>query len=131
LLQELVTRFARRDQSRTEAEVQADIRQFILSAPFELDEGDVEIVSLEAQVGGGRRIDVEVGSTVIEVKRDLRRGRVREEAKEQLGGYVAHRAAESGRLFAPSADADSTSVGADEPAGNGEAAGPQAVAEAA
>jgi hypothetical protein len=98
-LQELVTRFARRDQSRTEAEVQADIRQFILSAPFELDEGDVEIVSLEAQVGGGRRIDVEVGSTVIEVKRDLRRGRVREEAKEQLGGYVAHRASESGRRY--------------------------------
>lgn len=100
MLQELVARIARRDQQRSEAEVQADIRQFILSAPFELDEGDVEIVSLEAPVGGGRRIDVEVGSTVIEVKRDLRRGRVRDEAMEQLAAYVAHRAAESGRRYA-------------------------------
>jgi ParB family chromosome partitioning protein len=47
------------------------------------------------------------------------------------GVATVSRAASVERLFAPSADADSTSVGADEPAGNGEAAGPQAVAEAA
>jgi N-methylhydantoinase B/oxoprolinase/acetone carboxylase alpha subunit len=55
----------------------------------ELEEED--IVVLEAPVGGGRRIDVEVGATVIEVKRDLRKGRVRQEAIEQLAGYVANR----------------------------------------
>lgn len=57
------------------------------------------MVSLEAPAGGGRRIDVEVGSTVIEVKRDLRRGRVRQDAIEQLGGYVAHRTRETGRRY--------------------------------
>jgi hypothetical protein len=70
VLQEILSRLSRRDHARTEAEVQADVRQFILEAPFELDEGDLDVVSLESQVTGGRRIDVEVGSAVIEVKRD-------------------------------------------------------------
>jgi hypothetical protein len=96
MLQEILSRLSRRDHPRTEAEVQADIRQFILEAPFELDEGDLDVVSLESPVTGGRRIDVEVGSAVIEVKRDLRRGRVLEEAVQQLGGYVRTRTSEIG-----------------------------------
>lgn len=99
MLEELIARICRRDISRSEAEVQADIRQFILAAPFELLEDDLDIVALESPVTGGRRIDVEVGSTVIEVKRDLRRGRVREEAIQQLAGYVTTRAAETGRRY--------------------------------
>lgn len=99
MLNDLVARLARRDQARPEAEVQSDLRQFLLTAPFELDEGNIEIAALEAPVGGGRRIDIEVGSTVIEVKRDLRRGRVRDDAIEQLTSYVAHRARESGRRY--------------------------------
>src|SRR5439155_17267687 len=50
----------------------ADVRQFLLAAPLSLEPGD--IAELEAQVGEGHRIDVEVGATVIEVKRDLRKG---------------------------------------------------------
>jgi SAM-dependent methyltransferase len=99
VMEDLVARIRRRDQHRSEAEVQADVRQFILSAPFELDEGDVENVLLESPLGDRRRIDIEVGSTVIEVKRDLRRGRVREEAVEQLSGYVATRAQQTGRRY--------------------------------
>ena len=99
MLQEILLRISRRDHPRSEAEVQADIRQFILEAPFELDEGDLDIVSLESPVSGGRRIDVEVGSAVIEVKRDLRRGRVLDEAVQQLGGYVRTRTAETGRRY--------------------------------
>ena len=99
MLQEILLRLSRRDHPRSEAEVQADIRQFILEAPFELDEGDLDIVSLESPVTGGRRIDVEVGSAVIEVKRDLRRGRVLEEAIQQLGGYVRTRTSETGRRY--------------------------------
>jgi hypothetical protein len=87
-LNDLFLRLVRRDNSRTEAEIQADVRQFILTAPFELEETDLIIVSLEAAVGNRQRIDVEVGSTVIEVKRDLRRGRIKQEAIEQLAGYV-------------------------------------------
>ncbi len=59
------------------------------SAPFNLDEANV--VTLEAQVGDRRRIDVEVGATVIEVKKDLRVGNVLAEAIEQLRGYVEKR----------------------------------------
>jgi hypothetical protein len=99
VLQEILSRLSRRDHPRTEAEVQADVRQFILEAPFDLEEGDLDIVSLESPVTGGRRIDVEVGSAVIEVKRDLRRGRVLEEAVQQLGGYLRTRTSETGRRY--------------------------------
>lgn len=95
----MLSRLCRRDTTRTEADVQADVRQFILTAPFELDEGDVKNVMLESQLGDRRRIDVEVGATVIEVKRDLRKGRVRVEALEQLAGYVGKRTEQTGRRY--------------------------------
>lgn len=87
-----------RDTTRTEADVQADVRQLILTAPFQLDEGDLDI-SLEAQVGDRRRIDVEAGSTVVEVKKDLRKGKVKSEALEQLAGYVRKRINDTGRRY--------------------------------
>lgn len=95
-----VKRLIDRDSQRTEADVQADVRGFLLEAPFQLEEGDVQNVILESQLGDRRRIDVEVGSTVLEVKRDLRRGRVREDAVSQLSGYVATRAQQTGRRYA-------------------------------
>ena len=95
---DLLLRLANRDAVRTEAGVQADVRQLFLTAPFQLDEGDLA-VNLEAQVGDRRRIDVEAGSTVVEVKRDLRKGRVKTEAIEQLGGYVATRIGDTGRRY--------------------------------
>lgn len=42
---------------------------------------------------------MEVGETVIEVKRDLRAERVRREAEEQLAGYVAMRAEQTGLRY--------------------------------
>jgi SAM-dependent methyltransferase len=89
----------RRNARRTEAEIQADVRQFILSAPFELEPGDLADVSLESPVGERKRIDVEAGSTVIEVKRDLRRERVKHEAEEQLAGYVELRMSQTGLRY--------------------------------
>lgn len=68
---EIIRRLIARDSPRTEADVQADIRSLLLSSPLQLHDGDVENVLLEAQVGDRRRIDVEVGSALIEVKRDL------------------------------------------------------------
>jgi SAM-dependent methyltransferase len=99
LLLDLLSRLARRDAPRTEADVQADVRQLFLTAPFQLEEGDVENVYLESPLGDRRRIDVEVGSTVVEVKRDLRRGKVKAEAIEQLAGYVERRAEQTGRRY--------------------------------
>jgi hypothetical protein len=98
-LLDLLSRLTAREGLRTEADVQADVRQFILTAPFQLEEGDVVNVFLESPLGDRRRIDVEVGSTVIEVKRDLRKGKVRAEALVQLAGYVEKRAEQTGRRY--------------------------------
>lgn len=96
---EIVRRLIARDAPRTEADVQADIRALLLSAPLQLHDGDLEIVLLESQLGDRRRIDVEVGSAVIEVKKDLRRGNTKEEARVQLAGYVETRAEQTGRRY--------------------------------
>ena len=96
---QLLRRLVSRDSPRTEAEVQADIRSLLLSAELQLDEDDLEIVLLESPLGDRRRIDVEIGSAVIEVKRDLRRGRVRSDAIDQLAGYVQARAEQTGRRY--------------------------------
>ena len=93
-LDELVARLSDRESVRSEATIQADVRQLLLTAPLDLDEGD--LVTLESPVGDRRRIDVEVGTTVIEVKKDLRPGKIRQDAIEQLSGYVKTRVAETG-----------------------------------
>ena len=76
------------------------MRQFILEAPFELEPGDLQDVNLESPVGDRRRIDVETGSTVIEVKRDLRKEKPKREAEEQLAGYVEYRMKQTGTRYA-------------------------------
>jgi hypothetical protein len=91
-IEELVQRLAARDAPRTEAEVQADLRSLLLTAPLNLVDPQVR---LEAPAGS-LRIDVEVGRTVIEVKKDLRIGHVAVEALTQLAGYVASREASLG-----------------------------------
>lgn len=96
---DIFDRIVRRNAKRTESEIQADVRQFILTASLNLDEDDVKIVNLESQTGDRRRIDVEVGTTVIEVKRDLRKGKIKTEAVEQLAGYVEHRTGQTGLRY--------------------------------
>jgi len=83
-----VARLASRGKNRTEADAQADI--YLLLTSGQLDLGSDEVVKLEAQVGDGtrRRLDVEVGHCVIEVKKDLRIASVRKDAEQQLAGYV-------------------------------------------
>ncbi|MCC6554814.1 MAG: N-6 DNA methylase [Polyangiaceae bacterium] len=78
--------------------VQADVRQLLLTADLNLSADNLEVV-LEAQLGDRRRIDVEVGATVIEVKKDLRVGNVRSEAVEQLKGYVLKREQQFARRY--------------------------------
>jgi len=83
----------------SEATIQSDIRKFLLDAPLELvDESVLEIV-LESPAGQRRRIDVEAGCAVIEVKRALTAGKVYDEAVVQLAGYVAHRTEETGLRY--------------------------------
>ncbi len=97
-LSQLLRRLAARDRVRSEATVQADVRQLLLTGGLGLDDHDLD-VQLETQVGDRRRIDVEIGFTVIEVKKDLSNQGVVRAAEEQLAGYVAARAAQTGQRY--------------------------------
>lgn len=100
-LESVVGRIARRDPARAEATLQADVRSFILAAELNVSEGQLSNVDMEAQVGDGtrHRIDIETGTTVIEVKRDLSRGTTRTDAEEQLGGYLQRRTRQTGARY--------------------------------
>lgn len=80
--------------------MQSDVRLLLLAARLNLLDGELLDVVLEAPAGKLRRIDVEVGATVIEVKKDLRVGNVRSEAVKQLAGYVQQRVSQSGSRYA-------------------------------
>jgi len=84
---------------RTEADIQSDVRKSLLDASLNLDQGELMDVALEAQAGGGRRIDVEAGCAVIEVKKSLRSPKVLADALDQLADYVRHRTEERGQRY--------------------------------
>jgi hypothetical protein len=96
-LPELVERLATR-KGVTEADIQSDVRTLLLYGGLDLEEKDLLI--LEAPTGGGRRIDVDTGSTAIEVKKDLSNLEAHLKAIEQLGGYLETRSEETGRRYA-------------------------------
>jgi len=98
-LEALISRLATRTPGRAEATVQADTRTLLLAAPLNLTEHGVETINLETPAGERRRIDIEAGYTVIEVKRDLRVGNVRPEAIDQLAGYVKQRSSTLGQRY--------------------------------
>ncbi|WP_141216748.1 ribonuclease H-like domain-containing protein [Rhodococcus sp. 15-2388-1-1a] len=83
---------------RSEATIQSDVRMLLLDASLGLAEQDLD-VNLETPAGNGRRIDVEVGCTVIEVKRSLATPGAVEAARTQLAGYVATRSSEMGQRY--------------------------------
>jgi hypothetical protein len=98
-LQETATRLASGSPGRTEADIQSDVRKFLLDAPLDLGGNDLVDVALEAQTGGGRRIDVEAGCAAIEVKKSLSSPAVLKKATEQLTGYVQQRTDELGERY--------------------------------
>ncbi|OFL64110.1 Eco57I restriction-modification methylase domain-containing protein [Brevibacterium sp. HMSC063G07] len=98
----IIARLARAHESGvSEATIQSDVRQLILSSNLNLIDDNVEEVNLESPTGDGtrRRIDIEVATTVIEVKRDLHAGKVLVDAEAQLAGYVHRRVRETGTRF--------------------------------
>jgi hypothetical protein len=98
-LRDIAGRLAAGSRGRTEADIQADVRGFLLDAPLELEGSDLADVSLEAPAGGGRRIDIEAGNLVIEVKKSLASPTALEAARKQLGEYVQDRTTELGRRY--------------------------------
>lgn len=98
----LVDRIARRDRSRSEATLQADIRALLLSPSLGLIDSQLsDSAPLESPVSDGtrRRIDIEIGGTVIEVKKDLDHYGIEKAAVEQLAGYVQHKVDVTGNRF--------------------------------
>ncbi len=79
---------------RTEATVQSDIRLLLIASGLNIFENDILDVTLEAPLGDRRRIDIEIGRTVIEVKKSLAGGASLDDASAQLSGYVAERASQ-------------------------------------
>ncbi|PZS00478.1 MAG: restriction endonuclease [Chloroflexi bacterium] len=97
-LHELVARLADRNATRSEADVQSDVRLLLLHGDLNLEDRDLD-VSLEVQAGGRKRIDVEAGYTVIEVKRDLRVGKIWDEAVTQIAEYLRLRTAQMDQRY--------------------------------
>jgi SAM-dependent methyltransferase len=93
VLDEIVQRLAGRA-GTTEADIQSDVRALLLYGGLNLEDND--LVVLEAQVGAGRRIDVEAGTTAIEVKKTLAGDDAHSKAAEQLAGYIESRTEETG-----------------------------------
>lgn len=82
---------------RTEADIQSDVKLLLTTGGLEIEDDDLE-VKLEVPSGTGR-IDVEVGYTVFETKRDLRKSNVLDLAVQQLAGYVSQRAESTGARY--------------------------------
>lgn len=83
----ILSRLARREPARTEADIQADVYSLLVNGYLNIDAGEAHMES-PSDDGTRRRIDVEVGQVAIEVKKNLGRGNVLQEAEQQLGGYV-------------------------------------------
>ena len=97
--QDVCRRLAAGSHGRTEADVQSDVRKFLLDAPLDLDGEDLAEVLLETQAGGGRRIDIEVGNAAIEVKKSLASEKILADARVQLARYVRSRTDELGQRY--------------------------------
>ena len=96
-LDQLLARMANVKSSRSEADLQSDIKLLLLHGGLDLDEHDLD-VALESPVGAGKRIDVEIGRTVIEVKRNLS-GKAFESAVAQLADYLRLRSEETEQRY--------------------------------
>jgi len=91
---ESLARLATRNLGRTEADIQADVRDVLLYGEFDLGE---EAVRLESPTDDHRRLDVAVGALIVECKKDLRPPAARTKAEVQLGEYLAGKASNAGR----------------------------------
>jgi SAM-dependent methyltransferase len=89
-LQATLRDLATRNPGRSEADIQAQVREVLLYGGFEL--GD-ESVALESPTDDHRRLDVEVGAVIIECKKDLRPAAQLVKAEKQIGEYLAEKAA--------------------------------------
>lgn len=95
----VVRRLAARNSTRTEADLQADIYAFLTAGGLSLSADQVAHLEVSLRDGTRRRLDIEVGNAVIEVKKNLSVPSARKVALEQLAGYVADRTREVGNRY--------------------------------
>lgn len=101
-LMEIIQRLAKRSSANTESMIQADVRDFLLTSGLNISAEDISFpVVLESQLGdgSGKRIDIELGSLVIEVKKNISRESVLADAEKQLGGYLHRRVSQTGLRY--------------------------------
>lgn len=96
---EILTRLAKGKDGRTEADIQGDIYALLTTAGLALAPDQVARLEVPTKDGTRRRLDIEIGHAVIEIKRDLRARGARQDAEHQLAGYVASRAELLGRRY--------------------------------
>jgi len=84
----LIELIVSRDSNRSEADLQAQLAEFLRRGQFGLDQTKVK---LESPAPDKKRIDIEIGQTVIEVKKDLRSNKIKSNAILQLEEYVIKR----------------------------------------
>lgn len=81
---------ASRNPGRTEADIQAMVRDVLVFGGFDLG---LHQVRLESPAEDHRRLDVEVGAVIIECKRDLRPAATLKRGRDQLSEYLAAKGA--------------------------------------
>ena len=84
---------------RSENDIQADIYLLLTVADLGLEKDDVVKTEVPTADGTRKRLDIEVGHCVIEVKKDLRTGTVQADAEHQLAGYVKSQQAKLGSRY--------------------------------
>jgi hypothetical protein len=95
----IVTSLAARDPRRTEADLQGDIYALLTTGGLALEPHQVAKLEVPTKDGTRRRLDVEIGHAVIEVKKDLRKPSMKTDAEEQLAGYVAQQTKSLGTRY--------------------------------
>ena len=90
MVETVVSRLLTNPPTRTEADVQSDIKELLLWPQFGLDRQDGPRLEVQTEDNTRRRIDILTGATVIEVKKDLTAA-VRRDAEPQLRGYIDSR----------------------------------------
>jgi hypothetical protein len=84
-LRSTLAQLATRNPGRTEADIQAMVREVLVYGGFDLGN---DTVRLESPAEEHRRIDVAVGAVLIECKRDIRSAAQLAKAEQQLDEYV-------------------------------------------
>lgn len=97
-LNAVVLRMAERRPTRSEADLQSDVRLLLLHGDLHLDDDDLQ-VALEAQAGDGKRIDVEAGFAVFECKKQLKPGKQMAKDIEQLADYLRRRTQQTDQRY--------------------------------